>query len=159
MVAHAVISRTIRATPDDLFDVVHDYHRRLEWDTLLRAARTVDDAEPAVGVEAVCTARRALGGFSFTTTYVTFRRPDLAAVRLTRPVAVFESWSASIRHKPTAAGTNVVYTMTFRCRPSWLAWLLEPAARAAFRLETSRRLAALDSYVTRRAGTPTKESA
>jgi uncharacterized protein YjiS (DUF1127 family) len=35
--------------------------------------------------------------------------------------------------------------MTFRCKPSWLAPLIEPVARWAFRRETRRRLAALSA--------------
>ncbi len=55
--------------------MVHDYPHRLAWDTLLREAFTVDGAAPARGVEAVCRARWSLGGLSFRTRYVTFRRP------------------------------------------------------------------------------------
>ncbi|HSP39655.1 MAG TPA: hypothetical protein VLR26_18095 [Frankiaceae bacterium] len=90
------------ANVQQTFDLIHDYHRRLEWDTLLREAYTIDDAAPDVGVEAVCTARRRLGGFSFRTRYVTFRRPDLAAVVLVGRPPFFEKWAASIRHVPIA---------------------------------------------------------
>lgn len=136
-----------QAVPADVgttFDLIHDYHRRLTWDTLLRRAYTVDDAPPARGVEAVCSARWHLGGFSFRTRYVTFRRPELAAVVLVNSPPLFASWAASIRHHPLPGGhSEVVYTLTFSCRPARLAPLLEPVARAAFRWETARRLRAL----------------
>jgi len=32
------VSEVIPATSAEVFDLVHDYGRRLEWDTLLRAA-------------------------------------------------------------------------------------------------------------------------
>ena len=151
MTAHAVVRQVVPADVATTFDVVHDYHRRLEWDTLLRRAYTVDDAPPAVDVEAVCTARRSLGGLSFRTRYVTFRRPDLAAVVLVDRPPLFAEWAASIRHRPLDGGrSEVVYTLTFRCRPAWAARLVEPVALAAFRLETRRRLRALAAHLAAR---------
>ena len=144
MTAHAVVRQVVPADVTTTFDLVHDYGRRLEWDTLLRSAYTVDDAPPDVGVESVCTAHRYLGGLSFRTRYVTFRPPELAAVVLVGHPPLFEDWAASIRHRPLEDGrSEVVYTLTFRCRPAALARLLEPVALAAFRLETRRRLRAL----------------
>ena len=143
MTAHAVVRQVVPADVATTFDLVHDYGRRLEWDTLLRRAYTVDDAPPGVGVEAVCTAHRYLGGLSFRTRYVTFRRPDLAAVVLVDRPPLFAEWAASIRHRPLDGGSEVVYTLTFRCRPAALARIIEPVALAAFRLETRRRLRAL----------------
>jgi hypothetical protein len=139
------------ADREAVFDLIHDYHRRLEWDTLLRRAYTVDDAAPTVGVTAVCTARWALGGYSFRTRYVTFRRPDLAAITLVSPPPFFATWAASIRHESLPDDdSTVTYTMTFRCRPRWAAWLIEPIARAGFRRETARRLCALAKAVEKR---------
>ncbi len=144
MTVHIVVSQTMPASCEAVFDLLHDYHRRLDWDTLLRAAYTVDDAAPAKGVMAVCTARRMLGGYSFRTRYVTFSRPSLAAIKLESSPPFFATWAASVRHEPLPDGrSTATYTMTFRCKPRWAAWLLEPVARAAFRRETSRRLAAL----------------
>lgn len=148
MTAHAVVRQVVPAGVEETFDLVHDYRSRLSWDTLLREAYTVDHVAPAQGVEAVCTARRRLGGLSFRTRYVTFRRPELAAVTLVNAPPFFGSWSASIRHRPLEAGTSeVVYTMTFRCRPSFLAWVIEPVARVLFRWETRKRLQALARHL------------
>jgi hypothetical protein len=148
MTAHGVIRQVVPADAATTFDLVHDYTRRLEWDTLLRRAYTVDDAAPDVGVEAVCTARKRLGGFSFRTQYVTFRRPELAAVTLVGRPPFFTKWAASIRHRPLEDGrSELTYTLTFTCRPARLAWLIEPVALAAFRLETRRRLRALAAYL------------
>lgn len=144
MVAHAAIRQEMPADASRTFDLVHDYPRRLEWDTLLRAAFTEDGAAPAVGVVAVCRARWSLGGITFRTRYVTFRRPALAAVTLVGPTLCFASWAASIRHRNLAPRrSEVTYTLTFTCRPPWAAPVLEPVALAAFRLETRRRLRAL----------------
>lgn len=158
MTAHAVVRQVVPAGVERTFDLVHDYPNRLTWDTLLREAFTVGDVPPGPGVEAVCSARWSLGGLSFRTRYVTFRRPELAAVVLVDRTPFFAAWAASIRHRPVdsegggggaGAGerSEVVYTLTFRCRPAVLAWVIEPAALVAFRIETRRRLRALARHL------------
>ena len=144
MTVHLVISQQMPASCEQAFDLLHDYQRRLGWDTLLRRACTENDAAPGRGVVAVCTARRRFGGYSFRTRYVTFDRPRLAAIKLESRPPFFASWAASVRHEPLPEGRSTAkYTMTFRCKPSWAAPVLEPVARWAFRRETRRRLAAL----------------
>ena len=146
MTAHAVVRQEVPASAERTFDLVHDYPNRLAWDTLLRSAYTVDGVAPGVGVEAVCSARWRLGGMSFRTRYVTFRRPELAAVTLVRRPPLFATWAASIRHKPLGPDrSEVVYTLTFTCRPR----AVEPIALAAFRWETRRRLRALAAHLSR----------
>jgi hypothetical protein len=146
--AHAVIRQVIPAGREETFDLLHDYLRRLTWDTLLRRAYTVGDAPPGPGVEAVCQARRSLGGLTFRTRYVTFRRPELAAVTLVEPAPLFASWAASIRHLPLDSGRHeIAYTLTFRCRPALLAPVIERVALLAFRWEIRRRLRALAAAV------------
>jgi hypothetical protein len=136
-----------------VFEVLHDYPRRLEWDTLLSDARVLGDDPPAVGVETVCTSRKQLGAIAFHTRYVTFQppgggRPGLAAVALVRPTSVFATWAASIRHQDLTPGlSNLTYTLTFTCRPALLAPTLEPVAQQLFIRETRRRLAALADYL------------
>ena len=150
MTAHAVVRQVVPADPATTFDLVHDYPRRLTWDTLLRSAYTVGGVPPGPDVEAVCRAKWRLGGLSFRTRYVTFRRPDLAAVVLVDQAPVFATWAASIRHKPLSEDTSeVVYTLTFTCRPQLLAPVLERVALAAFRWETRRRLRALAAHLGR----------
>lgn len=144
MTAHAVIAQVVPAGIEEAFDLIHDYPARLEWDTLLRRAETVGGVEPAKGVEAICSARWSLGGLTFRTRYVTFSRPELAAVTLVRRPPLFASWAASIRHRALPGErSEVVYTLTFACRPKVLAPVIEPVALAAFRWETRRRLQAL----------------
>lgn len=148
MSAHAVVRQVVAADAETTFDLVHDYPRRLTWDTLLRRAHTVGDVAPGVGVEAVCAARWRLGGLVFRTRYVTFRRPSLAAVELVGAPPFFASWAASIRHRPLPDGcSEVVYTLTFTGRPALLAPIVEGVALAAFRWETQRRLRALAAHL------------
>lgn len=150
MSAHAVVRQEVPASVERAFDLVHDYAHRPDWDTLLRSAETVGGVEPGPGVEAVCRARWGLGGLSFRTRYVTYRRPELAAVVLVGRPPLFDTWAASIRHRPLPDGrSELVYTLTFSCRPHALAPLLEPVALAAFRWETRRRLRALAAHLAR----------
>jgi hypothetical protein len=144
MVAHAVIRQVVPADAATTFGLIHDYPRRLDWDTLLREAYVEGGGPPGVGAVAVCSARRHLTGISFRTRYVTFDPPRLAAVTLVAPTAVFATWAASIRHRDLGPGrSEVTYTLTFRGRPVWAAPLVERVARLAFRVETARRLSAL----------------
>ncbi len=72
----------------------------------------------------------------------------LRSAELVGRAPLFADWAASIRHRPLSEGASeVVHTLTFRCRPAALAWLIEPVARAAFRVETRRRLRALAAYL------------
>ncbi len=150
MTAHSVNTIVIDRPAAVVFDTIHDYPNRLAWDTLLRKAYTLDNAPPAAGVVAVCKARWHLGGLTFATRYVTFMRPTLAAVALVKPYFIFEVWSASIRQSDLPSGMNcsdLTYTLTFRCRPSWLAQPLESIAQRLFDAETKRRLLALKKYL------------
>jgi hypothetical protein len=62
--ASSEISELIPAPSSVVFDLLHDYARRLEWDTLLQAAYLQDGASAAAkGVTAVCVGRKSLGGF------------------------------------------------------------------------------------------------
>lgn len=138
------VSEEIEASADAVFDLVHDYARRLSWDTLLREAYVEGEAPPGVGVVAVCTGRWFLGGLCFRTEYVSFRRGEVAAVKLINRPPFFDQWAASIRHEPRGERrSRVIYTLSFTARPRALAWLLEPILSLAFRLETRRRLRAL----------------
>lgn len=144
MTQHLVVREVVPAPAAAVFALVHDYARRLEWDTLLRRAETVDGAAPAKGVVAVCAAHWWLGGLTFRTRYVSFSPPTLAGVHLVGTSFVFTTWAASIRHTDRPDGcSEVVYTLTFRCRPRWAAPVIERVAAAGFRRETQRRLRAL----------------
>jgi hypothetical protein len=141
---HARVSEDLPASAADVFALVHDYDRRLEWDTLLREAYVEGDAAPAKGIVTVCTGRWVLGGFSLRTIYVSFVPGVVAAVKMLNRPPFFERWAASIRH--VALGereSRITYTYNFRARPRFLRFLLEPILARVFRWETHRRLRAL----------------
>jgi hypothetical protein len=150
-VIKGTVSHELPCTAASAFDLLHDYGRRLTWDTLLSEAYLCDGAAAAgPGVISVCRGKRSVGGFAMRTRYVSFDRPTVAAVKLLDPSGVFQRWAASIRHRETGPeSSTITYVYSFEVRPRWLAWVIEPVVHVIFRLETRRRLRALGAYVAR----------
>jgi hypothetical protein len=149
---HGEVSAVIPAPCEDVFDLVHDYSRRLEWDTLLRAAY-LDDGSTAAGqgVTSVCVGRRSLGGIALRTVYITFERPALAAVRMVNSPPFFRTWAASIRHEPVSPSeSRITYKFHFTTKPAVFRFILDPLMERLFRWETRKRLAALKAYFSRK---------
>src|SRR5262245_5201636 len=124
--AHGKASAMIPAPSEAVFDLVHDYGRRLEWDTLLQAAYLVDGATQAgPGVASVCQGRWYLGSIALKTVYVSFDRPRVTAVKMINTPPFFQTWAASIRHQDIGDGTSqITYQFHFTVKPSWLAFIL-----------------------------------
>lgn len=135
----------IQASPEAVFDLIHDYGRRLEWDTFLREARLLEGARrPGVGVKTRCTARNGFAGLAMESVYVTFDRPRVAAVKMTKGPAILQDFAASLRQAEVGPGvTRVTYRFNFSTRPPWLRAVLDRVAAALFLREIRRRLEAL----------------
>jgi hypothetical protein len=145
---HGEASEIIPAPSHAVFDLLHDYSRRLEWDTLLQAAY-LDDGQSAagVGVTSVCVGRRSLGGIALRTIYVTFQRPSLAAVKMVNAPPFFEAWAASIRHEDMPSGeSRITYKFHFTSKPRLLRFILDPIMQRIFLWETHKRLQALKAF-------------
>ncbi|MBA2544419.1 MAG: SRPBCC family protein [Deltaproteobacteria bacterium] len=142
------VSEIIPASCETVFDLVHDYARRLEWDTLLRAAYLDEGFSAAAkGVTSVCVGRRSLGGLALQTRYVSFERPRFAAVEMINTPPFFGRWAASIRHAALDDGTSrITYTWSFEAKPRVLRWAFEPVMARVFRWETRKRLRALRDH-------------
>ena len=145
---HGTVSQIIPADCDAVFDLIHDYERRLTWDTLLSAADLTDGHMRAdVGATTVCVGRGWLGMIAMKAVYVAFDRPRLAAVKMVNSPPLFASCGASLRHEELGPDeSRITYTWTFTARPRWLAWLLEPVMDRVFQWETRKRLASLRDY-------------
>lgn len=145
---HSEVSEVIPAPSSAVFDLVHDYTRRLQWDTLLRAAYLDDGAKVAAkGVTAVCVGRKSLGSIALKTVYVTFERPWLAAVKMVNAPMFFATWAASIRHEDISdRESRLTYKFQFTARPRFLRFVLEPLMGRAFAWETRKRLRALKAF-------------
>lgn len=143
----------VRAPAALVFDILHDYSLRLEWDTMLSAADLVGDATvAAAGVRSLCVGTWSSAFLPMETEYIVFRPGEVAAVRLTNRPLLFERFAASIRHTPLGTdGSRVTYTYSFRTRPRHLAMLVEPVVARCMAREVRARLLGLRDFVEHRA--------
>lgn len=140
----------IEAGPEEIFDLIHDYARRLEWDPFLKEARLLDHDTAGLGVTSRCVARNGFGGMAMDTVYVSFDRPRVAAVKMTRGPRILATFAATLRQDPIGDGrTRVTYKYNFETRPSWLRWLLNPVCSAFFAREVRDRLIHLKRFLER----------
>jgi hypothetical protein len=132
-----------------VFELLHDYSRRLEWDTLLREARlTRGNTESAKGATSLCVGKPLFGLIGIETRYVTFSPGTIAAVEMINRPPFFEHFAASIRHVDVDGGSVATYKFQFTAKPRFLRWLLHPLMTMALRFETQKRLRALASFLT-----------
>src|SRR5438105_5057012 len=129
---HGTVREEIPAPSAEVFQLLHDYRRRLQWDTLLQAAYLTDGYQEAqAGAVSVCKGRTHLGGIAVKAEYVTFRPPELAAVKMINRAPFFDTFAATIRHRNlTDSSSMVEYSYTFTARPSWLRFILHPVMNA-----------------------------
>lgn len=148
---HGELSAVIPAASGAVFDLIHDYARRLEWDPLLSAAYLADGHRVAAkGATSVCVGRWSLLGLAFKTVYVTFERPHLAAVKMVNAPPFFLTWAASIEHEDVSPGeSRITYRFHFTSKPPWLRFLLDPLMERVFAWETRKRLLALKAVFSR----------
>ena len=131
-----------------VFDVLHDYSRRLEWDTLLCEARlTRGHVEAGKGATSLCVGKALFGLVGIETRYVTYSPGRVAAVEMINRPLFFERFAASIRHEERADGSVLIYNLSFSARPRFLRWALHPLLWIFLRHETRRRLRALAEYL------------
>ena len=143
------VSVEIAASCTAVFNLIHDYGRRLEWDSLLSKACLLDGAtEAGVGVRSLCVGTWRGAYLPLETEYVRFEPGVVTAVKLTNHPPFFDHFAATMRH--TALGDNrsrLTYIYYFRTRPQLLAPLLEPIINRLLKRETQNRLHALRSYL------------
>ena len=137
---------TIATTPEQLFDLTQDYHRRLEWDPYLIAAQLLNGAENAgMGVEALCKNRV---GSAMITRYISFDRPRVAAVTMTKGPLVLKKFSGAWNIRYVSDGVSMlIFTYNFELKGGILGRLLLPFASAYFSAEMKKRLLALKTYI------------
>lgn len=142
------VKKIIPASAEAVFDLVHDYEKRLEWDTLLQKAYLEPEfKESNIGAISVCQGRPILGGLALRTEYVSFQRGKVAAVKLLNQPLFFETFAASINHQNLSDGTSeIIYTFNFTAKPKWLRFILHPIMSRIFVWETSKRLSSLKKF-------------
>jgi hypothetical protein len=137
-----------------VFELIHDYERRLQWDSMLSEARLLAGATSAdVGVRSLCVGTWRSAFLALETEYVRFEPGRIAAVRLTNRPPFFGHFAATIKHDSIGdARSRTTYIYSFRARPAFLAPLLEPLMRIMLGREVRRRLHALRHFIERQLG-------
>ena len=87
----------INEARESIFDYTQDYKKRLTWDTFLKRAELTEGATIAdEGVKAYCVAKN---GWGMETEYVSFKRPAVTAIKMTKGPFFFKSFVGSWRFK------------------------------------------------------------
>ena len=145
----STVSQEMPCDSAQVFDLLHDYSRRLEWDTLLREARLTHGHTVATkGATSLCVGRPLFGLIGIETRYITFSPGAVAAVEMVNHPPFFKRFVASIRHEDTVHGSIATYKFQFTARPAILRWILHPIMFRVLRRETMKRLQALSVYLT-----------
>jgi hypothetical protein len=142
------VKAIIPASSAEVFQLIHDYSRRLEWDTLLQAA-DLNDGWPTAQLHAtsICQGHSRFFRIALKTEYITFHPPSVAAVRLINHPPFFETFAATIRHRDlTESSSEIEYLYHFTARPRVLRWMLHPIMSRMFRHETEKRMQALAAF-------------
>src|SRR5436190_22877172 len=83
-----------------IFDYTQDYSNRLKWDSFLKRAELVGGVTKAdKGIKAYCVAHN---GWGMETEYVTFNRPRVTAIKMTKGPYLFKSFFGSWTFKELA---------------------------------------------------------
>lgn len=104
----------INHAQEAVFDYTQDYTNRLVWDTFLKKAELVGGVSAAKGVKAFCVAQNGLG---METEYVTFNRPKVTAIKMTKGPYMFISFLGSWTFKKISPyETEVIFLYSFQLR-------------------------------------------
>ena len=98
-----------------VFDYTQDYKNRLLWDSFLKKADLIEGAIYAgVGVKANCVSKNGLG---MVTEYITFNRPKVTAIKMTKGPFLFSSFHGSWTFKYVEEfKTEVIFLYSFSLR-------------------------------------------
>lgn len=108
---------TINQSQEVIFDFTQDYANRLNWDTFLRKASLINGATAGRGVKAYCVAKNGLG---METEYVSFNRPKVTAIKMTKGPYMFKGFQASWTFTEiTDMQTEVIFLYSFSLRFSF----------------------------------------
>lgn len=142
------------APAEAVFEVFHDYGRRLAWDSMLSRADLLGGATTAgLGVRSLCVGTWQGLFLGLETEYIRFTPGKAAAVKLTNRPPFFEEFAATIKHEDSGDGrSRMTYIYFFKARPRFLAPLLEPIMKALFKREVRQRLGALRRFMEKQPG-------
>jgi ribosome-associated toxin RatA of RatAB toxin-antitoxin module len=101
--------------PEQVFDYTQNYSKRLSWDTFLKKADLIEGATKAAkGVKAYCVAKNGMG---MVTEYVTYNRPKVTAIKMTKGPFIFKSFLGSWTFNEIPNNnTEVIFLYSFSLR-------------------------------------------
>ncbi|MCC5915973.1 MAG: SRPBCC family protein [Cryomorphaceae bacterium] len=105
----------IDTNAEKVFDFTQDYSNRLKWDTFLKRADLIEGATAAdKGVKACCVAKNGIG---MVTEYVSYNRPRVTAIKMTKGPYMFKSFLGSWSFKEVGKEkTEVIFLYSFSLR-------------------------------------------
>ena len=129
-----------------LFDLTQDYKKRLEWDSYLAKAYLMNDAQhPAVGVESFCQNKT---GAIMISRYISFHRPDVAAVTMVKGSYILKRFSGAWTVKKIDDQNSLlIFTYNFELKGGLLGKLLLPLISHLFSKDMEKRLIAIKIYI------------
>ena len=130
------------------FALIHDYDRRLLWDSMLSKAEILGGSTIAQkGVQTKCVATWRGAWLAMTTEYISFEEGSVAAVKLVEPLPFFGKFAATIRHEKIEENhSKVIYIYSFQARPKILRFFLNPLLNLLLKREIKTRLLALQKF-------------
>lgn len=148
----------IDAAPEAVWKAIHNYSRRMEWDTMLRRV-AVDGVAPTAespvtsGSEVTQWSRWLAGGVKMIARYDECVPPtdecdSVATVQMVAGPWFFRSFHArSVLKRREDGFTRCEASYRFECRPLGLRWIVNRAVTWMFHRETAARWKSLKSYV------------
>ncbi len=139
----------IKAPTRTVFDLIHNYGRRLEWDPMLSEARLLGDATVVtLGARSRCVGNWKCFWLPIEATYIAFESGKVATVSMDNRTLFFGEFNATIRHNELDdAHSEVTYVYQFKSKPRWLAFLFEPIMNSTLKREVKHRLKFLKAFV------------
>ncbi len=136
----------INSSQEDVFDLTQNYSKRLEWDPYLIEAYLMNGAKsPAVGVESLC---KNHSGSAMVSKYISFNRPNVAAVSMTKGPWILKRFSGAWNVKYLSeSSSRLVFTYNFELRGGIIGSLFLPLAISKFSKDMKARLVAIKHFL------------
>ena len=138
----------INASSDTVFELIHNYVLRLQWDSMLCEAKLLSGATEATkGVRSRCVGNWKCLWLAVEAEYLSYEKGKVAVVKMSNKPMFFSEFTATIRHDDLEEGrSEVTYIYNFNAKPRCLAFLLEPIINSCLNREVRHRLAALKRF-------------
>ncbi len=136
----------IKQNQADVFDLTQDYSKRLEWDTYLSEAYLLGGAKTAdVGVDSLCKNK---SGSIMISRYISFNRPNVAAVTLVKGPFILSRFSGAWNIKRIDDMKYLlIFTYHFELKGGFFGKILLPIVTYLFSKDMKKRLISIKSYI------------